>query len=107
MIRRPPRSTLFPYTTLFRSFQAASVVPNAKFANGFQIAFGDGSRVAVQIPFKLYQQKSFEQSFVDDPHIPGARKIPEVAAAQTIVEIDNRIVALEANPAFQCFEFFT
>src|SRR5256885_7973198 len=24
MIRRPPRSTLFPYTTLFRSCQAAS-----------------------------------------------------------------------------------
>src|SRR3712207_8807888 len=26
MIRRPPRSTLFPYTTLFRSFWAASWV---------------------------------------------------------------------------------
>src|SRR2546422_7862933 len=26
MIRRPPRSTLFPYTTLFRSRQAAEVV---------------------------------------------------------------------------------
>src|SRR2546426_7868361 len=25
MIRRPPRSTLFPYTTLFRSFVAADV----------------------------------------------------------------------------------
>src|SRR2546430_13670778 len=25
MIRRPPRSTLFPYTTLFRSARAASV----------------------------------------------------------------------------------
>src|SRR2546430_6919330 len=24
MIRRPPRSTLFPYTTLFRSFQSAA-----------------------------------------------------------------------------------
>src|SRR5687768_18195226 len=24
MIRRPPRSTLFPYTTLFRSFQQAN-----------------------------------------------------------------------------------
>src|SRR3712207_7730363 len=24
MIRRPPRSTLFPYTTLFRSFQIAT-----------------------------------------------------------------------------------
>src|SRR3712207_8840323 len=26
MIRRPPRSTLFPYTTLFRSFNALKVV---------------------------------------------------------------------------------
>src|SRR5258708_9471122 len=26
MIRRPPRSTLFPYTTLFRSVEAAQVV---------------------------------------------------------------------------------
>src|SRR2546430_4901098 len=26
MIRRPPRSTLFPYTTLFRSFECAALV---------------------------------------------------------------------------------
>src|SRR3712207_8730759 len=26
MIRRPPRSTLFPYTTLFRSYRTTSVV---------------------------------------------------------------------------------
>src|SRR5438445_3496940 len=25
MLRRPPRSTLFPYTTLFRSFQSSKV----------------------------------------------------------------------------------
>src|SRR5256885_17250932 len=34
MIRRPPRSTLFPYTTLFRSvgqyYQASSFVPSGK-----------------------------------------------------------------------------
>src|SRR2546430_7028246 len=29
MIRRPPRSTLFPYTTLFRSYPAPVVVPDA------------------------------------------------------------------------------
>src|SRR2546429_6814146 len=29
MIRRPPRSTLFPYTTLFRSRNAARVAPGA------------------------------------------------------------------------------
>src|SRR3989441_11079978 len=28
MIRRPPRSTLFPYTTLFRSHVAAAAVPD-------------------------------------------------------------------------------
>src|SRR3712207_8067440 len=28
MIRRPPRSTLFPYTTLFRSVMSASVPPS-------------------------------------------------------------------------------
>src|SRR5256885_12216612 len=27
MIRRPPRSTLFPYTTLFRSLEGESAVP--------------------------------------------------------------------------------
>src|SRR5256885_7713766 len=29
MIRRPPRSTLFPYTTLFRSLAAERAVPGA------------------------------------------------------------------------------
>src|SRR2546430_11580323 len=31
MIRRPPRSTLFPYTTLFRSFQDVATVPRELF----------------------------------------------------------------------------
>src|SRR5690606_41728607 len=30
MIRRPPRSTLFPYTTLFRSLRGADAVINAR-----------------------------------------------------------------------------
>src|SRR5947209_12397019 len=30
MIRRPPRSTLFPYTTLFRSVGVASIVEDAQ-----------------------------------------------------------------------------
>src|SRR5688572_32755516 len=32
MIRRPPRSTLFPYTTLFRSVEVAEVVMAGDFA---------------------------------------------------------------------------
>src|SRR5256886_8747008 len=30
MIRRPPRSTLFPYTTLFRSWSAADLLPSRR-----------------------------------------------------------------------------
>src|SRR3712207_7164053 len=38
MIRRPPRSTLFPYTTLFRSTQFA-VVANGRYYGGeFEMA---------------------------------------------------------------------
>src|SRR5258708_28950147 len=33
MIRRPPRSTLFPYTTLFRSIYADSVDANSAFSH--------------------------------------------------------------------------
>src|SRR5260370_9253317 len=34
MIRRPPRSTLFPYTTLFRSVFSIAVSPAGGFASG-------------------------------------------------------------------------
>src|SRR5256885_9329047 len=41
MIRRPPRSTLFPYTTLFRSILARARVPYAAARDGlFFAAFG-------------------------------------------------------------------
>src|SRR2546430_11602097 len=37
MIRRPPRSTLFPYTTLFRSSGKCLDDPNSNTANGTQL----------------------------------------------------------------------
>src|SRR3712207_7084287 len=36
MIRRPPRSTLFPYTTLFRSKDELAVIRNRKIGFVFQ-----------------------------------------------------------------------
>src|SRR3712207_9330802 len=55
MIRRPPRSTLFPYTTLFRSIRANPVGANveegvAVFREGRHdgvVAFGGGSALDV------------------------------------------------------------
>src|SRR2546430_5946542 len=43
MIRRPPRSTLFPYTTLFRSSPAAALVRSLSRASGAGTA---GSRAS-------------------------------------------------------------
>src|SRR3712207_7728580 len=40
MIRRPPRSTLFPYTTLFRSGRGVVVGPDA--GEPFLVALDDG-----------------------------------------------------------------
>src|SRR2546426_9000334 len=34
MIRRPPRSTLFPYTTLFRSWKVISAIPDIALLSG-------------------------------------------------------------------------
>src|SRR5436190_13724611 len=43
MIRRPPRSTLFPYTTLFRSVKFAFIFQAAE-TPGDQLAFRDFSQ---------------------------------------------------------------
>src|SRR2546430_4880273 len=56
MIRRPPRSTLFPYTTLFRSLKSEKMVldPNALDAKGtttidWFVPSLDGKYIAISI----------------------------------------------------------
>src|SRR2546430_7241506 len=45
MIRRPPRSTLFPYTTLFRSDPGDGVVERGEFwARGLRLVFEPATR---------------------------------------------------------------
>src|SRR3712207_7650309 len=44
MIRRPPRSTLFPYTTLFRSPQATDVVAASR-TNGACVPAGKAAAI--------------------------------------------------------------
>src|SRR5256885_11584053 len=43
MIRRPPRSTLFPYTTLFRSDTSAPSTPTLAFSGLSGNAYYDGA----------------------------------------------------------------
>src|SRR2546422_6532299 len=44
MIRRPPRSTLFPYTTLFRSLAKGGLVSEAR----------TGKRFPLELPIKIH-----------------------------------------------------
>src|SRR5687767_15381177 len=44
MIRRPPRSTLFPYTTLFRSRQALEAVTDSSIAPAIRPARSDAGQ---------------------------------------------------------------
>src|SRR5260221_3483204 len=65
MIRRPPRSTLFPYTTLFRSSierlaQAldVGVAEEHRLGAGGQVAGGDAIHGALQSVQRLQDRKS-------------------------------------------------
>src|SRR3712207_1726724 len=57
MIRRPPRSTLFPYTTLFRSFRATAALPASPILYGyddrksFPVYFNQTPLLTVSDPF--------------------------------------------------------
>src|SRR2546430_11873808 len=59
MIRRPPRSTLFPYTTLFRSaavlVRARADRPCERRGGGRRAGAGDADRAA-QVPPRLRDQ---------------------------------------------------
>src|SRR5687767_11075813 len=81
MIRRPPRSTLFPYTTLFRSGAGLRVFVQGGGCSGFQYGLmideGDGDAEADQVfevngvrllvdPISLRYLSGAEVDFVDN-----------------------------------------
>src|SRR5260370_1592883 len=61
MIRRPPRSTLFPYTTLFRSYILYVYTLVGGLHMGTARAFRSGNSEAVRLPkqFRLNSEEGF------------------------------------------------
>src|SRR2546422_3277921 len=53
MIRRPPRSTLFPYTTLFRSENPFGTEPSRPDAVRFVSILSKAGRVRASLPIRL------------------------------------------------------
>src|SRR3712207_7589770 len=61
MIRRPPRSTLFPYTTLFRS-TIAQRIHLPEFPGGVDVEQGDGRRQRCECLLREMEQRSEEHT---------------------------------------------
>src|SRR2546430_12942453 len=59
MIRRPPRSTLFPYTTLFRSRWESN--PHPKFGNLLNSLLVGRLRWALQYPMDVLPRRSLDR----------------------------------------------
>src|SRR2546430_5973485 len=67
MIRRPPRSTLFPYTTLFRSCSQGDARDRGRQAGG-------GARAALLLP----------------PGTAGGRRVPHVRSEEHTSELQSQ-----------------
>src|SRR3989454_3848742 len=65
MIRRPPRSTLFPYTTLFRSGRASNLEPLFR-EGGVSSALAGFTAVFVTSPFWLAGFNLVPQAMEED-----------------------------------------
>ena len=74
MIRRPPRSTLFPYTTLFRSYRRRSLRYSVRKRNALMIDNTRGRRPDVAVIDRPATRREDRQ--------PGIRSVPRL-----IVEI--------------------
>src|SRR5258708_37831542 len=93
MIRRPPRSTLFPYTTLFRSLRSsrlgtAEVVPRASSGSGAfgrSIEQGEKSLQDRSGRWRATRNMKIDRNDLRDPsnHRIAASKTPTVPGAIT------------------------
>src|SRR3712207_6944486 len=100
MIRRPPRSTLFPYTTLFRSDQPIGVIPiDSIFSPVKRVAYSvDAARVGQKTDYdKLVLDIETDGSL--DPHA-ALREAAEILIKYLAIFTDaERVDALRESGA--------
>src|SRR3712207_7131145 len=63
MIRRPPRSTLFPYTTLFRSFKGKVIGKPVPYLGEYALEIKEVKSNEITVDF-VYPQVSFNKNTV-------------------------------------------
>src|SRR3989475_11367448 len=80
MIRRPPRSTLFPYTTLFRSLASPGGLPMPV---DLRLTLASGAVETVRLPVEIWyrgNRYTYARRLAADPakgEIDPGRKLPD------------------------------
>src|SRR3712207_9302225 len=79
MIRRPPRSTLFPYTTLFRSGVIESLLEVA-----------DTLLIGGAMCFTFFKAQGYEvgESLVENDYVEEARRLLKEAGEKLVLPVD-------------------
>src|SRR5256885_14688788 len=91
MIRRPPRSTLFPYTTLFRSlqFQGSDLTEGRNLLGRMALAIGDSLNEQNNLGLTLSGQSGsnlFKLSMVSNGSTTGAQWTGATTPTTTVVD---------------------
>ncbi len=80
MIRRPPRSTLFPYTTLFRS-NTTPVSPNNKLNLVIGLVLGMMVGVGLAFLFELLDRTVKDEKYRSEEHTSELQSQPIISYA--------------------------
>src|SRR2546430_17026257 len=111
MIRRPPRSTLFPYTTLFRSAiiaHARSLVVDLSVSTDVIVGYPGETEEQFQRTLDLLEEIKFDvvhiQGFSPRPRTTAARQADDVSPGEkkrrlTVLLDAQRRIAEAANRA--------
>src|SRR3712207_8931858 len=97
MIRRPPRSTLFPYTTLFRSGRALGVlkiIPKAAEIYDYESKYAIGGSVH-EFPARI-AKVAYEEAMLNAVKIHKALGMKGVSRSDFILKNDQ-VYFLEVN----------
>src|SRR2546427_2501340 len=62
MIRRPPRSTLFPYTTLFRSLVVLILALTDRFSKGYAVGDSQAQEITARLRDEYERLRSEEHT---------------------------------------------
>src|SRR3712207_8052330 len=99
MIRRPPRSTLFPYTTLFRSYGASKLASDKIFCAATALAGATGPTFSVVRYGNVVGSRGSVAPFFQKLVADGATELPITDRKST------RLNSSHANISYAVFCF--